>query len=317
VVERTDAGWTTLASSGPATPADGPAGVAIDLDEAGTRRLVLTGGQLGAVDQHVLRAFADQLRLALERRQLREEAHDAEALAETDALRRSLLQAVSHDLRTPLASIKAAVTSLLQRDVSWSAHDRDDLLGTIDTATDQLDRVVANLLDMSRLQSGALSLHCAPTALEDVVAAALGSVPDDAHRTTVDVPETVPLVEADPALLERAVANVVSNALAWSPRDQPVRIEAAPVQERVCLRVIDRGPGIPLAQRARIFEPFRRLGDRSTDAGVGLGLAVAHGFVTAMHGDISVDDTPGGGLTVTISLAPAFTGNGLGHEGAP
>ena len=109
----------------------------------------------------------------------------------------------------------------------------------------------------------------------------------------MDVPETVPLVEADPALLERAVANVVSNALAWSPRDQPVRIEAAPVQERVCLRVIDRGPGIPLAQRARIFEPFRRLGDRSTDAGVGLGLAVAHGFVTAMHGEISVDDTPG------------------------
>jgi two-component system sensor histidine kinase KdpD len=312
VVERTDAGWTTLASSGPAVPADGHAGVAIDLDEAGTRRLVLTGGQLGAVDQHVLRAFADQLRLALERRQLREDAHDAEALAETDALRRSLLQAVSHDLRTPLASIKAAVTSLLQRDVSWSVHDQDELLTTIDTATDRLDRVVANLLDMSRLQSGALSLHCAPTALEDVVAAALGSIPDDAHRTTVDVPETVPLVEADPALLERAVANVVSNALAWSPRDEPVRIEAAPVQERVCLRVIDRGPGIPSAQRARIFEPFRRLGDRSTDAGVGLGLAVAHGFVTAMHGEISVDDTPGGGLTVTISLAPAVTGNGLG-----
>jgi two-component system sensor histidine kinase KdpD len=213
-------------------------------------------------------------------------------LAETDALRRSLLQAVSHDLRTPLASIKAAVTSLLQRDVAWSTHDRDDLLGTIDTATDRLDRVVANLLDMSRLQSGALSLRCAPVALEDVVAAALGSIPEDAHRTTVDVPETVPLVEADPALLERAVANVVSNALAWSPPDQPVRIEAAPVQERVCLRVIDRGPGIPSAQRARIFEPFRRLGDRSTDAGVGLGLAVAHGFVTAMHGEISVDDTP-------------------------
>ena len=171
---------------------------------------------------------------------------DAEALAETDALRRSLLQAVSHDLRTPLASIKAAVTSLLQRDVSWSAARPDELLGDDRHRDRPADRVVANLLDMSRLQSGALSLHCAPVALEDVVAAALGSVPDDAHRTTVDVPETVPLVEADPALLERAVANVVSNALAWSPDDQPVRIEAAPVQDRVCLRVIDRGPGIPL-----------------------------------------------------------------------
>ena len=334
VLERSDGRWTTLASSdlaggaaagggqagpptGPPRPPPAAAGMAIDLDEGGNRRLVLTGGQLDALDQHVLRAFADQLRLALERRQLQDAARDAEALAETDALRRSLLQAVSHDLRTPLASIKAAVTSLLQQDVAWSTDEREDLLGTIDTATDRLDRVVSNLLDMSRLQSGALSLHCAPVALEDVVAAALSGLPDDSHRTTVDVPETVPLVEADPALLERAVANVVSNALAWSPRDQPVRIEAAPVQQRVYLRVIDRGPGIPSAQRARIFEPFRRLGDRSTDAGVGLGLAVAHGFVTAMHGEISVDDTPGGGLTVTISLAPAVTGNGLGSDAAP
>jgi two-component system sensor histidine kinase KdpD len=310
VLERTDGGWTTLASSGRSVPGAERTGMTIGLEEGGRRRLVLTGGELGTVDQHVLRAFADQLRLALERRQLMEEAHDAEALAETDALRRSLLQAVSHDLRTPLASIKAAVTSLLQRDVDWSAHDRDDLLVTIDTATDRLDRVVANLLDMSRLQSGALSLRCAPVALEDVVAAALSSLPDETLRTTVDVPETVPLVEGDPALLERAVANVVSNALAWSPPDRPVRIEAAPVKERVCLRVIDQGPGIPMAQRARIFEPFRRLGDRSTDAGVGLGLAVAHGFVTAMHGDISVDDTPGGGLTVTISMPPAVAGDG-------
>ena len=330
VLERSDGRWTTLAGSSPVgglaggSLAGGPigsgpggpgaAGMTIDLDEGGTRRLVLTGGRLEALDQHVLRAFADQLRLALERRELQEDARDAEALAETDALRRSLLQAVSHDLRTPLSSIKAAVTSLLQQDVAWSDAEREELLVTIDTATDGLDRVVANLLDMSRLQSGALSLRSAPVALEDVVAAALASIADDAHRTTVDVPETVPLVDADPALLERAVANVVSNALAWSPPDQPVRIEAAPVQERVCLRVIDRGPGIPLSQRARIFEPFRRLGDRSTDAGVGLGLAVAHGFVTAMHGEISVDDTPGGGLTVTISLVPAISGNGLGSE---
>ncbi len=243
----------------------------IDLDEDGQRRLVLTGGQLGAADQEVLRAFADQLRLALESRELREEALEAEALVETDALRRALLQAVSHDLRTPLASIKAAVTSLLQRDVAWSADDRDDLLATIDTATDRLDRVVANLLDMSRLQSGALKLNSAAVALEDIVAAALSGLSVNGRQLDVDVPETVPLVEADPALLERAVANVVSNALAWSPEEQPVRIEAAPVQGRVCLRVIDRGPGIPLAQRGRVFEPFSRLGDRSHDAGVGLG----------------------------------------------
>ena len=305
VVERSETGWVTLAASGPAAAAEPGPGMAIDLDDTGQRRLILTGGQLGSVDQQVLRAFADQLTLALESKELREDALEAEALVETDALRRSLLQAVSHDLRTPLASIKAAVTSLLQRDVAWSPADRDDLLSTIDTATDQLDRVVANLLDMSRLQSGALSLRCAPVALEDVVAAALSGLPLDGHRTELDVPETVPLVEADPALLERAVANVVSNALAWSPRESAVRIEASPVQDRVCLRVIDRGPGIPPAQRAHIFEPFSRVGERSNDAGVGLGLAVAHGFVTAMHGDISVDDTPGGGLTVTIMLARA------------
>ena len=311
VVERSAAGDKVLASSSPALApgpdvgAAGAPGMTIDLDEDGQRRLVLAGGQLGAADQEVLRAFADQLRLALESRELREEALEAEALVETDALRRALLQAVSHDLRTPLASIKAAVTSLLQRDVTWSADDRDDLLGTIDTATDRLNRVVANLLDMSRLQSGALKLNCAPVALEDIVAAALSGLSVNGRQLDVDVPETVPLVEADPALLERAVANVVSNALAWSPEEQPVRIEASPVQGRVCLRVIDRGPGIPLTQRARVFEPFSRLGDRSHDAGVGLGLAVAHGFVTAMQGDISVDDTPGGGLTVTISLAAA------------
>ena len=263
VVERSETGWVTLAASGVAAAAEPGPGMAIDLDDTGQRRLILTGGQLGSVDQQVLRAFADQLTLALESKELREDALEAEALVETDALRRSLLQAVSHDLRTPLASIKAAVTSLLQRDVAWSPADRDDLLSTIDTATDQLDRVVANLLDMSRLQSGALSLRCAPVALEDVVAAALSGLPLDGHRTELDVPETVPLVEADPALLERAVANVVSNALAWSPRESAVRIEASPVQDRVCLRVIDRGPGIPPAQRAHIFEPFSRVGDRS------------------------------------------------------
>ena len=317
VIERDEAGWTTLASSGRTTPGREGSGMTIELDERGRRRLVLTGGQLDAGDQYVMRAFADQLRLALERRQLLAEAHEAARLAETDALRRSLLQSVSHDLRTPLSAIKAAVTSLLQRDVDWSNRDRDELLTTIDTETDRLDRVVANLLDLSRLQSGALSLRCAPVALEDVVAAALGTVPDEAGRAVVDVPETVPLVEADPALLERAVANVVSNALAWSPADRPVRIEAAPVNERVCLRVIDRGPGVPAAQRDRIFEPFHQLGARSRDAGVGLGLAVARGFVNAMHGEISADDTPGGGLTVTILLAAADGTNGRHAEPVP
>jgi two-component system sensor histidine kinase KdpD len=314
VLERTRDGWVTLADSGPGAATSPGTGMDVPLDAGGSRCLVLTGGHIGALDQEVLRAFADQLRLALESRELRQEALEAETLAETAALRRALLQGVSHDLRTPLASIKAAVTSLQQKDVHWSAADQEELLGTIDAATDRLDRLVANLLDMSRLQSGALSLRCGAVALEDVVASALTGLSIDGHRTEVDVPETVPLVEADAGLLERAVANLVSNALAWSPADKPVRIEAAAVGDRVCLRVIDRGPGIPPAQREHIFEPFSRVGDRSADAGVGLGLAVAHGFVTAMRGDIGVDDTPGGGLTVTIVLAPAMNGQ---VDGAP
>jgi two-component system sensor histidine kinase KdpD len=312
VLERTETGWSTLASSGPGAPTSPGTGMAIPLDARDERSLVLTGGHIGSVDQAVLRAFADQLRLALESRELRQEALEAETLAETAALRRALLQGVSHDLRTPLASIKAAVTSLQQKDVDWSAADQEELLATIDAEADRLDRLVANLLDMSRLQSGALSPNYGAVALEDVVASALSGLSLDGERTEVDVPETVPLVEADPGLLERAVANVVSNALAWSPVGTPVRVEAAPVGERICLRVIDRGPGIPVAQRDHIFEPFSRVGDRSNDAGVGLGLAVAHGFVTAMHGDISVDDTPGGGLTVTIMLAPAMNGRVVG-----
>jgi two-component system sensor histidine kinase KdpD len=212
---------------------------------------------------------------------------------------------VSHDLRTPLASIKASVTSLQQRDVAWSETDQTAFLSTIDAATDRLDRVVGNLLDMSRLQAGALDRLVRPSALEDVVAAALSNVPHDPATIVVDVPETLPLVEADPALLERALANVVSNALAWTPSDVPVGVEAGQVGERVHLRVVDHGPGAPAQVREAMFQPFQRLGDRSHDAGVGLGLAVAKGFVEAMGGAIDVDDTPGGGLTVTISLVVA------------
>jgi two-component system sensor histidine kinase KdpD len=141
--------------------------------------------------------------------------------------------------------------------------------------------------------------------LEDVVAAALATVDHDPGRVDVAVPETVPPVKADAALLERAVANIVANAFAWSPNGATVRIEAAPIGDRVHLRVIDRGPGVSPADRERVFQPFQRLGDRSTQAGVGLGLAVARGFVHAMAGEISLEDTPGGGLTVLFDLPAA------------
>ncbi|HEY4334138.1 MAG TPA: ATP-binding protein, partial [Ilumatobacteraceae bacterium] len=175
-----------------------------------------------------------------------------------------------------------------------------------------LDRLVVNLLDMSRLQAGAVQSANRAVALEDVIAAALADTPHASGRVRVDVAATLPLVMADPALLERAVANIVSNALAWSPADTMVRVEAGLIKSHVDLRIIDRGPGIPPAERERVFEPFQRLGDRSNDAGVGLGLAIARGFIESIGATLEIDDTPGGGVTFCISLGvgPSVEGSG-------
>ena len=308
VLERTERGWsvnTFVGSNPPVTPADG---TALPLDPEGVTQLVMRGVAISDHDVGVLRAFADQLSLALEARRLRKEVDTVEQLEQANALRTALLQSVSHDLRTPLASIKASVTGLMEGGVGFTAEDRASLLATIDTSADRLDRVVGNLLDMSRIQSGATNAILTATAAEDVVAAALSSIAAPSSRILVDVSEEVPLVLTDGALLERALANLVSNALAWSPLDQLVRIEAATVAGDVQLRVVDRGSGIPPGDRQRMFQPFQRLGDRSTDAGVGLGLAIAKGFVEATGGSLDVDDTPGGGTTFTISLPIAPLG---------
>ena len=240
---------------------------------------------------------------AVERKLAQDRADEALLLAKADELRVSLLRAVSHDLRTPLASIKASVTSLLQRDVDWTEEATLEFLGTIDEESDRLDDLVANLLDMSRLQSGALRFQARPVGYEEVVPAALASLSGRTNIVDITLDETLPRVQADPALLERAVANLAANAIAAAGDDGRVRIEAGAVGGRVDLRVVDRGPGIPLADRERIFEPFQRLGDGV--GGVGLGLAVAKGFVDAMGGELTVEDTPGGGLTMVVGLPEA------------
>ncbi|MDO8390656.1 MAG: DUF4118 domain-containing protein [Actinomycetota bacterium] len=302
VLERAGARWTVTTASG-SNPAGSPAdGLAFALDEKGTTQLVLRGKPVSGDDLGVLRAFADQLALGLEARTLRRDSATIESLAQANALRTALLQAVSHDLRTPLATIKAAVTGLMVGDVGFTADDRDDLLGAIDTSADRLDRLIGNLLDMSRLQAGVATAALFPSALEEIVAAALSSLAAPADRVRIDVSEQLPLVLTDPALLERSVANLVSNAISWAPPHQPVRIEAAEVADHVELRIIDRGPGIPPADRDRVFQPFQRLGDRSTDVGAGLGLAIARGFVELTGGTLELDDTPGGGCTFTIIL---------------
>ncbi len=301
--EQPDDTWTVLASAGetaPARPDD--ADVVVPLH--GTEVLVLSGEALGDDDREVLKAFAGQVAIAVQQRELRADAERAEGLAEANELRTALLAAVSHDLRTPLSSIKASVTSLLQRDVDFTPSATRELLETIDEGSDRLNHLVGNLLDMSRLQTGALQLVMRDVGLDEVLPVAIAGL-TQADRVDVDVDETLPHVRADAALLERAIANVVENAIAWSPGDARVRIEACAAQHRVELQVVDRGPGIPSARREDVFRPFQRLGDRSNGSGVGLGLAVARGFVEAMGGRIVVEDTPGGGVTMVISLDAA------------
>jgi two-component system sensor histidine kinase KdpD len=293
-------GYRVEASAGEPVPAEPYGHRAQSLP--GGALVVYDGPALTVEDERVLRVFTAQLGSALERRRLRAEAAEASALAEADQLRTAILRAVSHDLRTPLSSIKASATSLLQDDVDWSPEARHVFLATIDEEADRLNLLVGNLLDMSRLESGALEVARQPVALEEVVGRALDSLSHPAGPVDVQVSEQLPPVTADPVLLERVVANVVSNALRYTPENCPVRIEAGQVGDHVHLRVIDRGPGVRPSDRERIFEPFQRLGDRATGTGVGLGLAVARGFTDAMGGELILEDTPGGGLTTVISL---------------
>jgi two-component system sensor histidine kinase KdpD len=265
------------------------------------------GPGIAAEDRRMLNAFVSQLSVALNERELRAEAGNAAVVARADALRTALLRAVSHDLRTPLASIKAAATTLLATDLDLDPHVVAQLHETIDEETDRLTELVNNLLAMSRLQAGALQLANSRASLEEIVGRALVSLGDRAGKVRVDVPDDLPSIVVDPALLERAVANVVANARAASPRDEPIVIEGAVVAGQLVLRIVDRGVGIPAADRERVFSPFQRLGDNGAGVGVGLGLAVARGFTEAMGGEMRAEDTPGGGTTMTFAfrLEPA------------
>ena len=295
-------GWLVEGAAGD-PPITSPAeGTPVELTDQAV--LVLRGRSLTAEDRRLVQALGAQLVSALDRRRFQEESARAVILAEADSLRVALLRAVSHDLRSPLASIKASVTSLLQRDVAWTEDATLEFLDTIDEEVDRLDLLVANLLDMSRLQSGGLRFQLRPVGYEEVVPAALASLSGDTSCVEVVVDDSLPRVAADPALLERAVANLASNAIAATRDGDRVRIEAGAVAGRVDLRIVDRGPGISEADRERIFEPFQRLGD-ATGNGVGLGLAVARGFVEAMGGELTVDDTPGGGVTMVVGLPEA------------
>jgi two-component system sensor histidine kinase KdpD len=295
--ERVAGRWVRAASSG----VDGALPAATRIDIRSDLTLMVTG-QGPSATPALLAGYAAQAAAALDRERLRTQAAQAEALAEGNRMRTALLAAVSHDLRTPLASIKASVSSLRQTDVEWSAADEADLLATIEQNADRLDALIGNLLDMSRLHTGSLQPFLRPTAIDEVAPVAAGGL-DDSLRLEMAVPDGFPLVLADPGLLERVLANLFSNALRYSPARRPPELHAFIDGNAVRLEVADHGPGVPDEQKELIFEPFERAGDRHP--GVGLGLAVARGFAEAMGGRIGAFDTPGGGLTVRVTLPAA------------
>ncbi|MFJ7587477.1 ATP-binding protein [Streptomyces sp. NPDC097617] len=294
--------WTTAASVG-TSPVARPEDADVDLPIGENMALALTGRVLPAEDRRVLGAFAAQAAVVLDRQRLVDEAGKARELAEANRIRTALLAAVSHDLRTPLAGIKASVSSLRSDDVEWSEEDKADLLEGIEDGADRLAALIGNLLDMSRLNTGTVVPLIRETDLDEVVPMALGGVPEDS--VDLDIPETLPMIAVDRGLLERAVANIVENAVKYSPDGQPVNVSASALANRVELRVVDRGPGVPDEAKDRIFEPFQRHGDAPRGAGVGLGLAVARGFTEAIGGTLTAEDTPGGGLTMVLTLPMA------------
>ncbi len=281
-----------------------PEGRHIELDDVHV--LVVVGREIESdADNRILDAFTREIASSLALEKLEAVASEAGALAAAGDLRTAILSAVSHDLRTPLSGIKASVTSLLQDDVQWTPAETREFLATIDEEADRLNSLVGNLLDMSRLQTGALDVRLTAVGLDEVIPGALASVGPRAAGVDVDLDETHPRVLADAGLLERALANVIANALNHNPSGARVRVVAGVAGETVDVRIVDRGPGVPLEDRDRVFLPFQRLGDTGSREGVGLGLAVAKGFVEAIGGDVELEDTPGGGLTIVFRLRAA------------
>ena len=304
LIERVGAQWVTAAVSG--TAAEGAPAIRV---EARPDLVLIVSAQSRQVTARLLDGFAAQAASALDRERLRTQAAQAEALAEGNRMRTALLRAVSHDLRTPLASIKASVSTLRQTDVQWTPADEAALLATIEQGADRLDALIGNLLDMSRLTTGSLQPFLRPTAIDEVAPVALyglGQGGAGAGGTVeLNVPDGLPLVRTDPGLLERVLANLFANALAYSPPGHPPALHAGQAGDTVILEIIDHGPGVPDDFKARMFEPFERLQARTTGTGVGLGLAVVKGFLDTMGGSVAAVDTPGGGLTIRVTLPTA------------
>lgn len=264
--------------------------------------IAMAGRPLAGSDRVILHAFAAQAQGLLERDRLARTAAVAARLEATQRLRDALLAAVGHDLRTPLASARAAVSSLHSRDVSWSDQERDELLATADESLERLSGLVSDLLDLSRLNAGVLDVVRQPVWLDELVPPALAELGPAAGRVQLRLPDDLPPAVGDAALVMRVLVNIIGNALMHAPDAQPPLVSGAANDQRVEVRVVDHGPGIPEHDRERVFQPFQRLGDTDNSAGLGLGLALSRGLVEAMDGTLEPEQTPGGGLTMVLTL---------------
>jgi two-component system sensor histidine kinase KdpD len=287
--------------------------------------VVVAGGpgsaRFGEAERRLLATFANQAALAVEQDRQDAERARARSLIETDRLRTALLNSVSHDLRTPLASVKAAASSLLDPEVEWNEAEKREFLVIIDEAADRLSRLVHNLLDMSRIEAGALDPNLREASLADIAGpVVLLARASSKQRIDVDLPDDLPPVLADPILLEQVLGNLLDNARRYAG-SSPVTLTARHLADRgeVEVRIVDHGPGIPVPERERVFDQFYRLkrGGRRPE-GTGMGLAICRGIVDALSGRVRVETTPGGGATfvVTLPVAPAGVGSGAGAAGA-
>ena len=255
-----------------------------------------------ASQRRVRLAVVSLLRIAAERERLQREALEAEALRQADTMKTALLRAVSHDLRTPLMAISTSAGALARSDLALAEADRAELLETILAASDRLDHLVGNLLDLSRLQAGAAQPERRLVDLDELVAAALDELGPAADRVEVALPHDVPAVSVDAHQIQRTIVNLLENALRYSPPHEPVRVQVSGGHSEAVVRVIDHGPGVAAADRERIFQPFDRGGRTGDSPGAGLGLAIARGFAEANGGRVTVESLSGQGATFVVSL---------------
>ena len=256
--------------------------------------------------QNLITTFGSQILILVEREIFSANEKALTEIKQTDQMRVALLNAVSHDLRGPLASAKAAISSLSNTSVVWSEDDRAELLTSANRSLNLLNNLIENLLDMSRLEAEVISLNSRAVDVEDAISGAIKSLKTDEKRIEILIDGQLPLVTGDPILLERVLVNLLENALRFNPKERLVRIEASDRMRHIEIRVVDHGPGIAGKDLSRMFMPFQRLGDRDNTTGVGLGLAIVKGFTELMQGKVEVEETAGGGLTVVISLPIAF-----------